>query len=114
MKCLLHQLILKGMLWCCDYSVTLSLKLCLAFTVKVYTLRSGLALKGPGGNIGLAATEPSGPVPMPVLRSYLFSSVQACIYLYPQPAVQLVVKRVIEECCKQPVWVQWKLNYTSY
>ena len=48
----------------------------------------------PGGNIGLATIGSTKPVPMPMLRSYLFSSVQACIYLYP--------KRVIEECCKQP------------
>ena len=78
------------------------LKMCLAFTVKVYTLRSGLALKGRGGNIGLANIGSTKPVPMPMLRSYLFSSVQACIYLYPQPVGQLVAKRVIEECCKQP------------
>ena len=56
----------------------------------------------PGGNIGLATIGSTKPVPMPMLRSYLFSSVQACIYLYPQPVGQLVAKRVIEECCKQP------------
>ena len=54
-----------------------------------------------GENIGPAATGPTEPVLTPVLRSYL-SSVQACIYSYPQPVGQLVAKRVIEECCKQP------------